>query len=80
MQLFLRGRETRVIDADKKDTIASIKNMIYEKEKIPANFLLLTWNGRPLEDDRTLEDYGVGREDTIHYRVRGCVNAEPVLE
>jgi hypothetical protein len=73
MQIFLRGKNTYVVDVKKTDTILHIKNLIFEKEKIPPRFLILTAGTHCLEDNKTLADHSIGREDTIHYRVRAIV-------
>ena len=70
MQIFLRGKTTYVIDVEKTDTIRHIKDRIYEKEGLPHRFLLLQCKLRCLEEAKTLDDYGIGREDTIEFRVR----------
>jgi ubiquitin C len=70
MQIFLRGKTTYVIDVEKTDTIRHIKDRIYEKEGIPARFLILQCKLRCLEEAKTLEEYGVRAEDTIEFRVR----------
>jgi hypothetical protein len=80
MQIFLRGRMTYVIDVEKTDTIRHIKNRIYEKEPIPARFLLLQCKMRCLEDTKTLQDYGIVHEDTIEFRVRAVADAGPEPE
>lgn len=79
MQIFLRGRSTYAIDVEKTDTILHIKKLIFDKEQIPARFLLLTAGTRCLDDDKTLADYDIGRETTIYFRVRAVV-AEPLIE
>lgn len=73
MQIFLRGKATYVVDVEKTDTILHIKNLIYEKEKIPPRFLLLTAGTHCLDDDKTLADHNIDSEDTIHFRVRAVV-------
>lgn len=70
MQIFLRGRSTYVVDVEKTTTVLDIKKLIFEKEQIPARFLLLTAGTRALEDNKTLADYEISRESTIYFRVR----------
>lgn len=74
MQIFLRGKTTYVVDVEKTDTILHIKKLIFTKEGIPVRFLLLTAGTRCLEEDKTLADYGIGREETIYFRVRAIVS------
>ena len=80
MQLFLRGKDTYVVDVEKTDTILHIKKLIFAKERIPAHFLLLTAGTRCLDDDKTLADYGIGSEDTIYFRVRANISPENGLD
>lgn len=76
MQIFLRGKNTYVVDVEKTDTILHIKSLIYAKEKIPSRFLLLTAGTKCLDDDKTLGDYEIGSECTIYFRVRAVVHSE----
>ncbi len=76
MQIFLRGKETYVVDVEKTDTVLHIKNLIHAKEGIPPRFLLLTAGTRCLDDDMTLGDYNIEREYTIYFRVRAVVHSE----
>jgi hypothetical protein len=73
MQIFLRGKATYVVNVEKTDTVLHIKKLIFEKEQIPAPFLLLQWNTRCLEDAMTLEHYNIERDSTIYFRVRAIV-------
>lgn len=51
-----------VLQAKTSDTIASIKQMIHEKQGIPVETQLLTYAGRQLANDRTLAESGVDRD------------------
>ena len=80
MQIFLKGRITYVVDIEKTDTILDIKNIIFEKERILPRHLILSTGLHCLEDNRTLEDYGIDRDSTIQFRVRApagpCITPE----
>ena len=76
MQIFLKGKSTYVVDVENDTTILQIKALIFEKEPIPARFLLLTAKTRCLDDDKTVAYYGIGCEDTIYFRVRAITGLD----
>jgi ubiquitin len=55
------------------DTIRTLKEAIQNKQGIPPDLQHLYFIGRRLEDERTLADYNIRRESTIHLltRLRG---------
>lgn len=52
------------------DTIASVKAKIRDRNRIPVDLLCLVWNGRVLDDQRTLSDYKIQSEAILHLIVR----------
>jgi ubiquitin C len=46
--------------------IETVKSMIHEKEGVPPYQQRLTFNGRELEDDRTLADYNITNKNYIY--------------
>ncbi|CAF0885258.1 unnamed protein product [Rotaria sordida] len=66
----LTGRMITINVSIKMDTIAIIKERVQMKEGIPTDEQRLILNGKQLEDNRTLADYKVSNESTLHLILR----------
>jgi hypothetical protein len=64
-------------DCNDRDTIASVKAKIQDKEGIPAERLKLIWKGQKLSNERTLSSCGIVDNDT-DWQIYGLLIPETV--
>jgi len=68
MQIFVKTLTGAIITlvVAPNDTIASVKSKIEEKEGVPADEQRVTFADTPLEDARTIADYKIEKDSTLH--------------
>lgn len=72
IQIFVKclDNKTITIDVELDETVESLKEKVAEKSGVPSDIMRLIFAGKQLVDEKTIGDYDINKESTLHLLLR----------
>ena len=72
MYIFVKYNTGKTIGLELQptDTIASAKDKLWDKDSVPVHLQSLVFDGQDLENEKTLGDYNILKEQVIYIEIR----------
>lgn len=71
MQVYIKSNKTNAYNIDLDETVESLKDKIYKREKIEPKYYFLAYAGKPLYKGKLVE-FGIIHGATIFLNTKLC--------